>query len=136
MTSPPGKVLKSSAGGQGRLPGGGILSLALKVSPRHRDERCRRAEVSSEIPRILLFLEQETHAAVTEDKAGPGNEGPGRHTLEHGCCSKGGGKPLRGLTGGNRVQIWLDLQITLATSVKDELEVHSGEKDRLEIVEA
>ena len=28
------------------------------------------------------------------------------HTLEPGYCPKGGGKPLEGLMGRNRVQIW------------------------------
>lgn len=65
----------------------------------------------------------------------PSNEWPGCHAVEPGCCLVGGGEPLEGLTGGNGAQMSI-LQITLVSSVEDELEVYSGEKDGLEIVEA
>lgn len=55
--------------------------------------------------------------------------------MEPGCYLTGGGEPLEGLTRGNEAQL-SSLQITRILRVEDELEVYSGEKDGLEIVEA
>ena len=59
----------------------------------------------------------------------------GLSCLESGCCLVGGGEPLEGLTGRNGAQM-SSLQITLIASVENELEVYSGEKDGLGIVDA
>lgn len=94
---------------EARGTAGGTLSLVLRESVSHRGQKCKEIKVSSETVRVPLFLGHLVCAEVKRGEAGPrdckepGDEGPGHHTVEPGCCLVGHGELLEGLTGRNGV---------------------------------